>query len=92
MALVRSMHAHAEIVDIDTSEAEDHPECELVLTAEDVKEQYNPMPTGIPEVETDDGVEPSRSGRSPATSRGSSANLSPPCSRRTGTLPRTPLT
>ncbi|TYT62724.1 xanthine dehydrogenase family protein molybdopterin-binding subunit [Natrialba swarupiae] len=58
MALVRSMHAHAEIVDIDTSEAEDHPECELVLTAEDVKEQYNPMPTGIPEVETDDGVEP----------------------------------
>ncbi|MFC4440164.1 MULTISPECIES: xanthine dehydrogenase family protein molybdopterin-binding subunit [Natrialbaceae] len=47
MALVRSMHAHAEIVDIDTSEAEAHPDCELVLTAEDLKADYNPMPTGV---------------------------------------------
>ncbi|MCU4925869.1 xanthine dehydrogenase family protein molybdopterin-binding subunit [Halobacteria archaeon AArc-dxtr1] len=58
MALVRSMHAHAEIVSIDTEAAEDHPDCELVLTAEDLKAAYNPMPTGIPEVETDDGVRP----------------------------------
>ncbi|MEY7850074.1 xanthine dehydrogenase family protein molybdopterin-binding subunit [Natrarchaeobius sp. A-rgal3] len=51
MALVRSMHAHAEIVDIDTSEAEDHPGCELVLTAEDLKADYHPMPTGVGRIE-----------------------------------------
>ena len=51
MALVRSMHAHAEIVEIDTSEAEAHPDCELVLTAEDLKAEYNPMPTGAGRVE-----------------------------------------
>ncbi len=56
MTLVRSMHAHAEITDIDTSEAEAHPDCELVLTAEDIKADYNPMPTGITEVDTDDGT------------------------------------
>ncbi|SFC29085.1 carbon-monoxide dehydrogenase large subunit [Halobiforma haloterrestris] len=56
MALVRSMHAHADVVSIDTSAAEDHPDCELVLTAADVKAEYGPMPVGIPEVETDDGV------------------------------------
>jgi carbon-monoxide dehydrogenase large subunit len=47
MALVRSVHPHARIVDVDTSEAEDHPECELVLTAADVKVDYNPMPSGL---------------------------------------------
>jgi len=47
MALVRSMHAHAEIVEIDTSAAEDHPDCELVLTVEDLKEEYNPQPCGL---------------------------------------------
>ncbi|RQG96531.1 xanthine dehydrogenase family protein molybdopterin-binding subunit [Natrarchaeobius chitinivorans] len=51
MALVRSMHAHAEVVDIDASEAEDHPDCELVLTAEDLKANYNPMPTGVGRIE-----------------------------------------
>ncbi|WP_121743321.1 xanthine dehydrogenase family protein molybdopterin-binding subunit [Natronorubrum halophilum] len=56
MALVRSMHAHAEIESIDTSEAEAHPDCELVLTAEDLEADYNPMPTGIDSVETEDGV------------------------------------
>ena len=56
MALVRSMHAHAEIESIDTDEAEAHPDCELVLTAEDLKAEYNPMPTGIDSVETEDGV------------------------------------
>ncbi|WP_290813345.1 xanthine dehydrogenase family protein molybdopterin-binding subunit [Halovivax sp.] len=56
MALVRSMHAHADIVEIDASAAEDHPDCELVLTAADLKERYEPMPTGIERVETDDGV------------------------------------
>ncbi|RQH01413.1 xanthine dehydrogenase family protein molybdopterin-binding subunit [Natrarchaeobius oligotrophus] len=52
MALVRSMHAHAEIVDIETSEAETHPECELVMTAEDLKAEYNPMPTGVGRIAT----------------------------------------
>ena len=47
MALVRSMHPHAEIESIDTSAAEDHPGCHLVLTADDVKAEYNPMPTGL---------------------------------------------
>lgn len=55
MALVRSMHAHARIADIDTSEAEDHPECALVLTADDIKDEYNPMPVGIETVETESG-------------------------------------
>ncbi|RQG93104.1 carbon monoxide dehydrogenase [Natrarchaeobius halalkaliphilus] len=55
MALVRSMHAHADIVSIDTSDAEAHPECELVITADDIEAEYNPMPTGIPKVETDGG-------------------------------------
>lgn len=56
LALVRSMHAHANIVDIDTSEAEAHPDCELVLTAEDIQADYNPMPTGITEVQTEQGT------------------------------------
>ncbi|WP_276282579.1 xanthine dehydrogenase family protein molybdopterin-binding subunit [Halorussus caseinilyticus] len=47
MALVRSMHAHADIESIDTEAAENHPGCHLVLTAEDVKADYNPMPTGL---------------------------------------------
>jgi 2-furoyl-CoA dehydrogenase large subunit len=54
MALVRSMHAHAEIVGIDTSEAEAHPDCELVLTAAELKADYNPMPTGAGRVMNDD--------------------------------------
>jgi len=47
MALLRTTHAHAEIVDVDTSAAEDHPECELVMTGEDVAAEYNPMPCGL---------------------------------------------
>jgi carbon-monoxide dehydrogenase large subunit len=47
MALVRSMHPHAEIESIDASAAEDHPGCHLVLTAEDLKADYNPMPAGL---------------------------------------------
>ncbi|MFC4551106.1 MULTISPECIES: xanthine dehydrogenase family protein molybdopterin-binding subunit [Halorussus] len=47
MALVRSMHAHADIVDIDVSAALEVPGCEAVLTAEDIKERYNPMPCGL---------------------------------------------
>ncbi len=58
MALVRSMHAHADIVDIDTSEAEDHPDCELVFTAKDIKERYNPMPSGIDRVTTFESDDP----------------------------------
>ena len=53
MALVRSMHAHAKIKSIDTTAAEDHPDCELILTAADLKESYNPMPTGIDYVRTE---------------------------------------
>ena len=47
MALLRSMHAHAEIESIDTSAADEHPDCDLVLTGEDVAEQYYPMPCGL---------------------------------------------
>ncbi len=47
MALVRSQYAHARIEGIDTSAAEAHPDCELVLTGEDVAAEYNPMPCGI---------------------------------------------
>ncbi|MFW6448948.1 MAG: xanthine dehydrogenase family protein molybdopterin-binding subunit [Halobacteriota archaeon] len=58
MALVRSMHAHADIVRIDTSEAEAHPDCELVLTADDLVDRYNPMPSGIDRVTTIETDEP----------------------------------
>jgi CO/xanthine dehydrogenase Mo-binding subunit len=51
MALARSVHPHARIKDIDTSEAEDHPDCLLVLTGEDIQEEYNPMPCGLNEFE-----------------------------------------
>jgi len=51
MALLRTTHPHADIVDIDTNEAEAHPECELVMTGEDVASEYYPMPTGL------DGIE-----------------------------------
>ena len=47
MALVRSVHAHANIVGVDTSAAEAHPDCELVLTVEDLKDEYNPQPCGL---------------------------------------------
>jgi 2-furoyl-CoA dehydrogenase large subunit len=47
MAIVRSVHAHAEIVDVEVSAAEDHPDCELVLTAADLKGEYNPQPCGL---------------------------------------------
>ncbi|UHQ98442.1 xanthine dehydrogenase family protein molybdopterin-binding subunit (plasmid) [Natrinema zhouii] len=58
MVLVRSMHAHAEIASIDTEEAEAHPDCELVLTAEDIKAEYNPMPTGVGRIATGEKGEP----------------------------------
>jgi CO/xanthine dehydrogenase Mo-binding subunit len=47
MALARSVHPHARIVDVDTSAAEDHPDCKLVLTGEDLVADYNPMPCGL---------------------------------------------
>jgi carbon-monoxide dehydrogenase large subunit len=47
MALVRSVHAHAEIESIDTERAEAHPDCELILTGEDLRAEYNPMPSGL---------------------------------------------
>jgi CO/xanthine dehydrogenase Mo-binding subunit len=47
MALLRTTHAHADIVEIDASEAREHPDCELVLTGEDLRENYNPMPAGL---------------------------------------------
>ena len=51
MALLRTTHARADIVEVDTSEAETHPECELVLTGEDVAAEYNPMPSGLSGIE-----------------------------------------
>lgn len=47
MAVVRSGRPHAKIVSIDTSHAEAHPDCALVLTAEDLKEHYQPTPGRI---------------------------------------------
>ncbi|QIO25222.1 xanthine dehydrogenase family protein molybdopterin-binding subunit [Haloarcula sp. JP-L23] len=44
MALVRSPHAHAHIMSIDTEAAESHPGCQLVVTAADLKAGYEPMP------------------------------------------------
>jgi carbon-monoxide dehydrogenase large subunit len=48
MALVRSVHPHARIEEVDISRALDHPDCELVITGEDVKRDYHPMPSGLP--------------------------------------------
>lgn len=48
MGLLRTTHAHAEIVEVDTVAAEEHPDCDLVLTGEDIAEHYNPMPCGLP--------------------------------------------
>ena len=48
MALVRSVHPHARIEEVDVSRALDHPDCELVITGEDLKADYNPMPSGLP--------------------------------------------
>jgi len=50
MGLLRTTHPAAEIVAIDTSAAEDHPECDLVLTGEDIAGEYNPMPCGLNEM------------------------------------------
>ncbi|EJN59423.1 xanthine dehydrogenase family protein molybdopterin-binding subunit [Halogranum rubrum] len=47
MALLRTTHPHAHIESVDTSKAEDHPDCALVLTGEDLVEHYNPMPCGL---------------------------------------------
>jgi carbon-monoxide dehydrogenase large subunit len=47
MVLVRSEHPHARLLDVDTSAAEAHPDCELVLTGEDIHPAYNHMPCGI---------------------------------------------
>jgi carbon-monoxide dehydrogenase large subunit len=47
MGLLRTTHAHADIVEVDTSAAEEHPECDLVLTGDVIAEHYNPMPCGL---------------------------------------------
>ncbi len=47
MALLRTTHAHADIVDIDVSGAREHPDCDLVLTGADLRDEYNPMPAGL---------------------------------------------
>lgn len=47
MGLLRSAHARADIVSIDVSAAEAHPDCRLVLTGEDIAAEYNPMPCGL---------------------------------------------
>lgn len=51
MAFLRTTHPHAEIVDIDTEAAKEHPECSLVLTGEDIASEYNPMPCGLEGIE-----------------------------------------
>ncbi len=53
LAIVRSPHPHAKIKSIDTNEAKSHPDCALILTANDIKSQYNPMPTGLGKIYTD---------------------------------------
>ena len=49
MALVRSVHPHAKILDIDTSAAEEHPDCLHVMTGEDVAAEFKPQPCGLTE-------------------------------------------
>lgn len=51
MALLRTTHPHARIESIDTNAAEDHPDCELVLTGADLQENYHPMPCGLQDFE-----------------------------------------
>jgi carbon-monoxide dehydrogenase large subunit len=51
VALLRTTHPHARIESIDTTAAEDHPDCELVLTGDDVAADYEPMPCGLHGVE-----------------------------------------
>ncbi|WP_340098670.1 xanthine dehydrogenase family protein molybdopterin-binding subunit [Salinibaculum salinum] len=49
-AYVRSPHPHARINDIDTSEAEEHPDCHAVITIDDYYEAgFAPMICGIQE-------------------------------------------
>jgi carbon-monoxide dehydrogenase large subunit len=48
MALLRTTHPHATIESMDTSAAEEHPDCDLVLTGADLQEEYYPMPCGLP--------------------------------------------
>jgi carbon-monoxide dehydrogenase large subunit len=50
MGLLRTTHPHADIVDVDTSAVEDHPDCDLVLTGDDIAAEYNPMPCGLNEM------------------------------------------
>ncbi|MFC3476789.1 xanthine dehydrogenase family protein molybdopterin-binding subunit [Halobacterium litoreum] len=47
LAFVRSVHPHATIENVNTARAEDHPDCLLVLTGEDLQEDYYPMPCGL---------------------------------------------
>ncbi|MFB6198847.1 MAG: carbon monoxide dehydrogenase, partial [Halobacteriaceae archaeon] len=51
MALFRSVHPHAKINSIDTKGAEDHPKCHLILTGDDIAEDFEPMPCGLNEFE-----------------------------------------
>ncbi len=50
MVLVRSRHPHAEVIDIDTEAANDHDACVQVLTADDLREELNPMTCAIEEI------------------------------------------
>ncbi len=47
--VVRSIHAHAEIVDIDTAGAEELPEVHMVLTAADLPDDLDPIPMRLGE-------------------------------------------
>jgi len=47
MGFLRSAHARADIVNIDVSAAEAHPDCRLILTGEDIAAEYHPMPCGL---------------------------------------------
>ena len=47
MGLLRSPHAHADIVDINTSRVEAHPDCSLVMTGNDITAEYEPLVCGL---------------------------------------------
>ncbi len=57
MGFLRSAHARADIVNIDVSAAEAHPDCRLILTGEDIAAEYHPMPCGLNGGEVKDAFE-----------------------------------
>jgi aerobic carbon-monoxide dehydrogenase large subunit len=59
-AVLRSPHAHARIVSIDTNRARQHPGVQAVFTGADMQETINPLPCAMPAGGVDNHVPPHR--------------------------------